>query len=103
MTALLTLRLRRGLLQLDRATYASYFAPLTGIILLHEHEQLLAMPVRLAGAGGYLIKVRNAAGDRVIDAADFFRTNGIEDSTEIEFAARWDEARAALVATWPSA
>jgi hypothetical protein len=61
------------------------------------------MPVRLAGAGGYLIKFRNVAGDRVINATDFFRTNGIEDSTEIEFAATWREGRAALVAVRPNA
>jgi hypothetical protein len=91
------LALRRGTLHLDRAVYQLYLAPLTGIVLVRDGRDLLLMPVRLAGAGGYLLKVRNAAGDRVVDAADFFRSQGIDDAVSIDFNVSWDEARGALV------
>jgi hypothetical protein len=94
------LTLRRGSLYLDQEVYQSYFAPLSGIVLLRDGESLLVMPVRLAGAGGYLVKVRNAAGDRVVDAADFFRSQGIDDAVAVEIDAAWDEARGALVGAW---
>jgi hypothetical protein len=92
------LSMRRGSLYLGRHTYERYFASLEGIVLLREHEDLTVMPVRLAGAGGYLVKVRNAAGDRVVDAADFFRTEGVLDDATFEVDSEWDDARGALVA-----
>jgi hypothetical protein len=91
------LRVRRGAVHIDRDTYERLFAPLTGLVLLREGSTLLVLPVRLAGAGGYLVKVRNAAGDRVVDAADFWRENGIDDGAELELEGTWDDARGALV------
>jgi hypothetical protein len=89
---------RRGSLHLEHQIYERYFAPLTGVVLLRDGGFLAVMPVRLAGAGGHLVKIRNAAGDRVIDAADFFRSEGVDDGTTFDLEVDWDEARGALVA-----
>ena len=42
-------------------------------------DDLLILPVRHAAAGGYLLKLRNGAGDRVVNAPDFFREHGLDD------------------------
>ena len=94
----MTLTLQRGALHFTRALYERHFAPLSGVVLLRHENDLLVMPVRLAGAGGYLMKIRNAAGDRVVDAAELFRENGItDDATARELTASWQEERGALV------
>ncbi len=43
--------------------------------LLREGTDLWLIPLRDAAHGGFLLKRRNARGDRVLDAADFFRRN----------------------------
>jgi hypothetical protein len=55
------------------------------------------MPVRHVAAGGYLLKLRNGAGDRVVNAADFFRLNGLDDAVELHLLAFWCAERAGLV------
>ncbi len=45
---------------------------------------MLVLPVRYAASGGYVLKIRNAAGDRVVDAGDFFRDHGLDDGAEWE-------------------
>jgi hypothetical protein len=98
-----TLRLRRGRLFIGRADHERHFAGLECVVLLRDGDALLVLPVRHPAAGGYLLKIRNAAGDRVVDAADFFRAHGLEDGDggddgdDRTLPAVWDEARAALV------
>jgi hypothetical protein len=79
MTGQQPIEFRSGRLYLSKTVYDDYFAGSNSIILLREDKDLLMLPVRNAGSGGYLIKVRNAAGDRVVSGADFFRDQGLED------------------------
>lgn len=98
-----SVKLKRGALYIDRAIYDRYFAGLTAVILLRRECDLLILPVRNAAAGGYLLKVRNAAGDRIVDAADFFREHGAGALDERELPITWNTELAALraVAVFP--
>ncbi len=89
--------IRRGSLYLGRALYERYFAGLETVVLLRRDDDLVILPVRFAAAGGYLLKRRNGAGDRVVTAADFFRSNGIEDHEEHHLAGSWSTDHAGLV------
>jgi hypothetical protein len=89
--------IRRGALHFSAGAYEKYFAGLENVVLLRDGDQLIIMPVRHAAAGGSLIKIRNAMGDRSVAAADFFRDAGIEDSLELSLPASWDDGRAALI------
>jgi hypothetical protein len=68
-----------GRLYLTRGVCETYFARVDAVILLRDGADLRVLPVRNQGAGGYLLKQRNAAGDRVINGADFFRDSGLAD------------------------
>jgi len=98
MTPPATLTLKRGSLYLSCAIYDRYFAGLETIVLIRRDHDLLVLPVRHAAAGGYLLKLRNGAGDRVVNAPDFFREHGLDDEAQREFVVAWDSQRAALVA-----
>ena len=98
MTPPQTVMLRRGSLYLSRAVYERYFDGLDTIVLIRRDSDLLIVPVRHAAAGGYLLKLRNVAGDRVVNAPDFFRAHGLEDEAPRNFDVAWDSQRAALIA-----
>ena len=99
MTGSARITLKRGGLHLSREVYDRYFPGLEAIILLRREDDLLILPVRHAAAGGYLLKLRNGAGDRVVNAPDFFRAQGIEDSVERELPVVWATESAALIAS----
>ena len=92
--------LERGALQVPHEICGRYFAGLETVILLRRDVGLLILPVMHAAAGGYLLKMRNTNGDRVIHAADFFRDQGFADIDRHVFAVHWrsDLAGLALVA-----
>ena len=91
------IEVRRGGLYLDQATCERYFAGLETVILIADGRDLVILPVRHAAAGGYLLKRRNAAGDRVVNAVDFFRSHGVEDSDIVESQAAWSSEKGGLV------
>ena len=92
------LRLSRGSLYLSRDVCDRYFHGLESVILVRRGDDLLVMPVMRAAAGGYLLKRRNAAGDRVVSAPDFFREHGLDDRVDSELNADWVAESAALTA-----
>ena len=98
MTAAPILTVRRAALHFSRETYERYFAGLDSLILLRDGDDLVVLPVRHQAGGGYVIKLRNASGDRTVDAADFFRDNGIDDAIEMTLPSTGSDARAALIA-----
>ncbi len=91
--------LKRGSLYLSREIHDLYFPGLDTIILLRRDSDLVILPVRHAAAGGYLLKLRNGAGDRVVNAPDFFRAHGIADEAERDLVVTWEASSAGLVAS----
>ncbi len=56
------------------------------------------MPLIQRSAGGMLLKIRNAGGDRVLHAQEFLREQGVpQDFVEQRFAVRWVSERSARV------
>ncbi|MHB0772875.1 hypothetical protein ACYCVF_32045 [Bradyrhizobium sp. 1.29L] len=96
--AVAVVRLERGALYLGPETYDRYFARLDTVILLRRDNELCILPVRHAAAGGYLLKLRNRHGDRVVQAPDFFRAHGIAENIVRQLPASWSTAQGALIA-----
>ena len=66
--------------------------------LLARAEQILIMPLTRESGGGLLLKMRNARGDRVVHAQEFFREQGLlENMQERKVSIHWNEESAALV------
>ncbi len=93
-SAQVSLRQRR--VYIARQVYDAFFPGCSTVILLRKEKDLLILPVRHAASGGYVLKIRNAAGDRVIDAGDFFRDQGLEDEAEWRGVYSWCEESGAL-------
>jgi hypothetical protein len=98
MTAASVVGLKRGAIYLSCDVYDRYFAGLEAVILLRRGQDLCILPVRHAAAGGYLLKLRNKAGDRVVHAPDFFREHGIQENVSREWSVVWSAEQGALVA-----
>ncbi len=71
-----------GRLYLTRAACDEFLIGCATVALLRQDEDLLVLPVHNAASGGYVLKIRNTAGDRVVSAADFFRDQGLADEAE---------------------
>lgn len=92
-----SVEIARGGLYLAHALYTRWFDGLESVVLLRSGEALQIVPVRHAAAGGYLLKQRNARGDRVIHAPDFFREHGLAEDPGRMLPGHWDETAAAFV------
>ncbi len=88
--------LRQRRLYIARQVYEAFFDGSSTVILLRKEKDLLVLPVRYAASGGYVLKIRNAAGDRAVDAGDFFRDRGLDDGAEWEGAFSWCETSGGL-------
>jgi hypothetical protein len=88
---------RGGHLYFARPAFERYLAGSGGVVLLREARDLLVLPVRHSAAGGFIPKIRNSAGDRVVNAADFFREQGLENDTSWSGGIAWSDERAALI------
>ena len=75
--------LHNGRLHLTGAAYERYLHACPAVALLARDGDWLLLPLH-AGAGGLQVKLRNARGDRVIEAQEFFRTQGLEDSERVQ-------------------
>ena len=74
--------LQNGRLHLTSAAYDRYMDSCSIAALLACDDAWLLLPFRV-GAGGSQIKLRNTRGDRVIEAQEFFRAQGLEDSAQL--------------------
>lgn len=92
-----TINIQDGALYLSRDVYTRFFDHLESVILLRRGNDLCVLPVRQTASGGYLLKVRNRAGDRVVHAPDFFRQNGFPEHSQTEFEAEWSSTHGALI------
>lgn len=83
---------------LAREVCDACFPDVEAVALLLRDERVHVVPLIRDSAGGVLLKIRNARGDRVLHAQEFFRTHGLaEDRDPQQIAARWSAEVAALV------
>ena len=91
------LRLARGALHLPREVCAHHLGGRETVVLARQGVDLVVLPVHDPAAGGLLLKVRNAAGDRVVDAVELLRAHGLDEGPERLHPFRWDAAGGALI------
>ena len=96
------LSVRRGSVYLPAALCARHFSGLDAVIVLIRDGRLMVLPVRQMSAGGTLLKIRNARGDRVAAAPDVFAANGLDDLEAEDLPVRWSAEDAALIADLPA-
>ncbi len=98
-----TVDIRNGAVYLSAATYETYFQGVDAVIVLIRDGTLQILPVRQMASGGCLLKMRNAAGDRVATAPDVFAANDLGDWTANNIDAAWSSENGALMIPLTSA
>ncbi|GHE01074.1 hypothetical protein GCM10008024_15270 [Allgaiera indica] len=96
------IEVKRGSIYVPVEIYDTYFAGLEAVIVLIRDDKLMILPVRQMAAGGCLLKVRNARGDRVATAPDVFEAHGLAEFSIANLEVRWSAEDGALVADLPS-
>lgn len=85
-----SLRIACASLYLSRELCDLYLPGISAIALLNRDGCVFLLPLHGATAGGLLLKMRNAHGDRVAHALEFLRTLGIDaDTPEHSYRVRW--------------
>jgi hypothetical protein len=97
-----TVGIRDGAVYLPAALAETHFKGIDAVIILIRDGAVNVLPVHRMAAGGCLLKVRNAAGDRVAVAPDVFRANGLDGWQADAVEARWSDDHGALVFEVPS-
>ncbi|MEW5834429.1 MAG: hypothetical protein ACOZJZ_23345 [Pseudomonadota bacterium] len=77
----LVVELRAGRLHVPASTYEQALQGCPAVALLERDHAWWLIPLA-AGAGGLQLKLRTARGDRVVEAQEFFRAQGLEDTHE---------------------
>ena len=84
------IRIAKGSLYLSSELCQLYLPDISAIALLIRDNQVFLLPLHSTTAGGILLKMRNAHGDRVAHALEFLLSIGIDaDSPEQTCTARW--------------
>lgn len=91
--------LAKGNLYIDFPIYDAYFRAIDHVVLLSKPPLTLIMPVHQTGAGGLLLKIRNARGDRVVNALEFLQHLEIDVLAEKTIPVQWSQDYAALTFT----
>ncbi|WP_422342822.1 hypothetical protein [Parasphingorhabdus sp.] len=94
--------IRRGSIYVPADVYELYFPEIEAIIAIIRDGVLQIMPVQHVSAGGCLLKIRNAHGDRVAAAQDVFVANDLGEWSCDNLKVEWDQSQAALVCAIPS-
>lgn len=94
---------RNGAIYLPAEVAETYFRGVEAVVVLIGEGCLQVLPVHRMAAGGCLLKVRNAAGDRVAVAPDVFGVHALENLVAEDLEARWSRERGALLIDLPSA
>lgn len=85
-----SIHIASGSLYLSRELCDLFLPNISTIALLNRDGCVFLLPLHGASAGGMLLKIRNAHGDRVAHALEFLRTLGIDaDTPELSFRVRW--------------
>lgn len=86
---------RAGRLYVPAQTYELVLAGFPAVALLVRDGGWWLIPLK-AGAGGLQLKQRNARGDRVVEAQEFLRSQGVDDAQEpMTFSLEFDTGRGA--------
>jgi hypothetical protein len=86
---------RAGRLHVPAQTYERVLDGFPAVALLARDDGWWLIPLK-AGAGGLPLKQRNARGDRVIEAQEFLRSQGVDDAQEpMTFSLEFDTGRGA--------
>ena len=99
MSAVVTIR--DGSVHLPAEVVATYFRGIDAVVVLIREGRLMILPVHQATAGGCLLKLRNAAGDRVAQARDVFQDRGLLSLQVQDLPAQWVSEEGALCAVLP--
>ena len=94
------LGLKNGNLYLDNDLYETYFSSINSVVLIKKESLFLMMPVQQA-SGGLLLKIKNAKGDRIVHAIEFFLLHGIDEETEMMLDVEWSTEFSALTFSIP--
>ena len=94
---------RDGSVYLDADVVERYFKGIDAVIVLIREGELQILPVHRMAAGGCLLKMRNAAGDRVANSPDVFRANNLESWRADGLEAAWSAEKGALIITLENA
>ncbi|PHQ93551.1 MAG: hypothetical protein COB40_13985 [Marinosulfonomonas sp.] len=89
---------REGAIYLPAEIVDTYFRGIDAVIILLQEGELMILPVHQATAGGCLLKIKNAAGDRVAQARDVFQDQDMLDFTVENLRVAWVSERGALCA-----
>jgi hypothetical protein len=85
----------QGRLYIVRRVREQFLGGSGAVALLRDGGDLLVLPVH-GTAGGYILKIRNSAGDSVVTAPDFFRSSGLADDETWSGSFDWRDDHAAL-------
>lgn len=92
------IRIARGSFYLARELCDAWLPDISAVATLVRDGRVYLLPLRGPAAGGLLLKVRNARGDRVVHADEFLHAVGISSGApERWVAVRWMPAMGALL------
>jgi hypothetical protein len=92
------IRISRGSIYLDRDLYDACLSGVSAVATVVREGRVYLLPLRGPAAGGLLLKVRNARGDRVVHADEFLHTLGISSiAPERWVSVRWMPDMAGLL------
>lgn len=88
----------RGNFYLSREICDTYLPGVVSVALVLRDDEVMIVPLMGQSAGGLLLKQRNARGDRVIHAQEFFRNKDLAEEFELRTVpVHWCRDSAALV------
>ena len=88
----------RGNFYLPREICDTYLPGVVSVALLLRNDEVMIVPLAGQSAGGLLLNQRNARGDRVIHAQEFFRNKNLPEELEVRTVpVHWSPDSAALV------
>ena len=91
-----TARIARGSVYLDREVCDLYLPGVASITMINRDGRAYLLPLH-GSDSGWLLKMRNARGDRVVHALQFLFMLGLDADTEMQVPVRWDSGMAGLL------
>lgn len=91
-------RVRRGVAQIPREVVDRHLEGCAAVVPVMDGDRLCLLPVD-ERAGGLLLKVRNARGDRAVDVAEVLRAHAWDAEGDYACHARWEPRLGGLALT----